>query len=53
MPVRRLYRLILHAYRGAYRRDLGRDMEETFLDRYRAARRRGARPGSPCARFGT
>ncbi len=30
MPVRRLYRLILHAYRGGYRRDLGRDMEETF-----------------------
>ncbi len=42
MPVRRLYRLMLHAYRGGYRRGLGRDMEETFVDRYRAVRRRGA-----------
>ncbi len=48
MPVRRLYRLILHAYNRAYRRDLGRDMEETFVDRYRAVRQRGA---LPAARF--
>ena len=39
--VRRWYRVMLRCYRKAYRAEVGRELEETFLDRYRAARRRG------------
>jgi predicted permease len=36
-----LYRMLLHVYPASFRADFARDMEETFVDRYRAARAGG------------
>jgi predicted permease len=40
--VRRAYRALLRAYPPAFRAEYGEDVEETFVDRWRDARRRGA-----------
>jgi predicted permease len=37
------YRALLRIYPGSFRADFARDMEETFVDRYREARSSGAR----------
>jgi predicted permease len=39
--LRRAYRLLARAYPPEFRADVGVDMEETFVDRYRAARENG------------